>query len=92
MVKDKTVGAAAIREANKNNTVVKTEVKRKFTDMFFDNFIRTTLGMTVLIAAYMLSAKFGIELYVVGGLAASAVIALILTVIEVIRKKRVARA
>lgn len=71
-------------------TTVVAPKPEKFTDMFFDNFVRTTLGIAVLIAAYMLAAKFGIELYVIGGLIISAVLSLILTFVELIRKKKVA--
>ncbi len=63
---------------------------KRFTEIYFDNFLKTALGITVLLSIYLISAHFGIALYVVAGAAISAVIALILTLFEYFRKRQVA--
>lgn len=72
---------------NFRNHTMATTVNKSFAQIYFDNFVKTSLSVTAFLALYLIAQHYGLHIVFLAGLAATSVIAFILTLIQILRKK-----
>lgn len=72
---------------NFRNPTMASIVNKSFAQLYFDNFVKTSLSVAAFLTLYLFAQHYGLHIVFLFGLGVTAVIAFILTLIQVLKKK-----